>query len=93
MRRRGLTLKEFLACFVFLWFLAALLLPPGFGRGHGTRHNARKAACQNTLKQIALACQMYQKDYNGRLPLVVVSDAPDQPYGWADAVRPYLSTW
>ena len=88
MRRRGLTLPEFAVLFAVFVVLVLILWPVGLGHG---RHNARKAACVHSLKHVAMACLMYQKDYSGRLPLVVVSEASNEIYGWADATKTYLS--
>jgi prepilin-type processing-associated H-X9-DG protein len=92
MQRRALTLIELLVIIGVIAVLAAILLPPG-SFGHGSRENARKSSCQNNLKQIALGFKQYTQDYDERHPLFMVTDGSSNgaaPYGWADALQPYI---
>lgn len=84
-RFRGFTLLELLIVIAILVLLAALLLP-AFAR---SREDGRRSTCMSNLQQIALAVQQYAKDNDARYPLTEVNDEGD-PYGWADAVEPYL---
>jgi prepilin-type processing-associated H-X9-DG protein/prepilin-type N-terminal cleavage/methylation domain-containing protein len=60
----GFTLIEILVVVAILALLVAILFPV-FSRA---RENARKASCQNNLKQIALGFTQYMQDYDGRFP-------------------------
>jgi prepilin-type processing-associated H-X9-DG protein len=72
--------------------LAAILFPV-FARA---RENARRASCQSNLKQIALGVFMYAQDYDEKFPKDAVNDTgpytDSNPYGWADAMQPYLKS-
>jgi prepilin-type N-terminal cleavage/methylation domain-containing protein/prepilin-type processing-associated H-X9-DG protein len=61
---RGFTLIELLVVIAIIAILAAILFPV-FARA---RENARRASCQNNLKQLAIGWQMYAQDHDGRLP-------------------------
>ncbi len=63
--RRGFTLIELLVVIAIIAILAAILFPV-FARA---RENARKANCQNNLKQIATGLLMYAQDYDERFGL------------------------
>ena len=63
-RKRGFTLIELLVVIAIIAILAAILFPV-FARA---REAARKATCQNNLKQCAQALKMYTDDYDGTLP-------------------------
>lgn len=91
MKRSSITPAEFAIGLLVLGII--VLIPysyfqPGLRRSH----------CQSNLKQVGLALQQYSADWNKRLPLVAVNPVPAtqadprRPYGWADAVRPYLET-
>lgn len=68
------------------------ILYPIFARssdGHGP-------SCPSNLKQMALAASQYVQDNDNRMPLVSVNPVSTSttpfgtPYGWADALQPYL---
>jgi prepilin-type N-terminal cleavage/methylation domain-containing protein/prepilin-type processing-associated H-X9-DG protein len=61
---RGFTLIELLVVIAVIAILAALLFPV-FAQA---REVARKARCQNNLKQIGSAVVMYTQDYDEMLP-------------------------
>ncbi len=60
--RRGFTLIELLVVIAIIALLAAILFPV-FARA---RENARKSSCNNNLKQLGVAAQMYWQDYDER---------------------------
>ncbi|MFA4016841.1 MAG: hypothetical protein RUDDFDWM_001952 [Candidatus Fervidibacterota bacterium] len=64
MRGKGFTLIELLVVIAIIAILAAILFPV-FAKA---REQARKASCQNNLKQIANAMLMYAQDYDERFP-------------------------
>ncbi|MEO6907331.1 MAG: DUF1559 domain-containing protein [Abditibacteriaceae bacterium] len=91
--KRAFTLIELLVVIAIIAILASILFPV-FARA---RENARRASCQSNLKQIALGMFMYAQDYDERLPAVssgiaIADVTPNNPYGWADGLEPYLKS-
>lgn len=89
----GFTLIELLVVIAIIAILAAILFPV-FAKA---REKARQASCQSNLRQIALGIRQYVQDYDETYPLLRVNDTPpaitaDRPYGWADAIQPYLKS-
>lgn len=92
MQPQGFTLIELLVVIAIISILAAILFPV-FARA---RENARRASCSSNLKQIALGVLQYTQDYDEKFPLYNSNSAanatPSNPYGWADAIQPYLKS-
>jgi len=63
-KRQGFTLIELLVVIAIIAILAAILFPV-FSKA---RMMARRSACLNNVKQIGLALQMYQQDWDNAIP-------------------------
>lgn len=77
MKRCGFTLVELLVVIAIIGILVGLLLPAV----QLVRESARRAACQNQIRQIALALEHYHSQHNRF------------PYGWNDEQGDNSSGW
>jgi prepilin-type N-terminal cleavage/methylation domain-containing protein/prepilin-type processing-associated H-X9-DG protein len=94
MRNSGFTLIELLVVIAIIAILAAILFPV-FARA---RESARRASCQNNLKQIGLSLMQYAQDYDGWTPGSVTFNQHDPITGqlggrsWPSMVQPYIKS-
>ncbi len=88
-RHAGFTLIELLVVIAIIAILAAILFPV-FARA---REKARQTSCLSNLKQLALAEQMYQQDYD-EVTGTYITSAPagtTTDYTWIDLLLPYTN--
>jgi prepilin-type N-terminal cleavage/methylation domain-containing protein len=81
-RRPGFTLIELLVVIAIIGLLVGLLLPAV----QAVREAANRTACANNLKQIGLACRLYEEDRGCLPPSFVV----EQGASWMVLIMPYL---
>jgi prepilin-type processing-associated H-X9-DG protein len=80
---------RFIKILVFLGVFLPLFALSGTAM-HSARKAARRAQCVNNLKQIALALDNYEQEYNA-LPPSYTADADGRPlHSWRTLILPYL---
>ncbi len=82
----GFTLVELLVVIAIIGILVALLLPAI----QAAREAARRAQCQNHLKQLALACINYESAKKHMPPGFVSQPHITEAWGWGVFILPYI---
>ena len=106
-KRGGWTRVEAVGVLGVAGTLGAIVLPVAAHGGlfdvfSRARENARRSSCQSNLKQLGLGLIQYTQDYDEKMPFAaspgmggdVTMDpgSSPPPFGWADALYPYIKT-
>lgn len=92
-KRVGFSLVELLVAITILALLAALLLPAVVS----SREAARRAQCDNNLRQLGLAASNYESQYPCFPPSSYFSEGIDPAFrrshdrNWVIAILPFMS--
>ncbi len=86
--REGFTAIE-LAVVLCIIAILAIMLVPALETG---RAQATRVKCLSRVRQIGMACSMYQSDHRGRWPSARQSPCPDDP-SWPDATASLASLY
>jgi prepilin-type N-terminal cleavage/methylation domain-containing protein/prepilin-type processing-associated H-X9-DG protein len=87
-RRNGFTLIELLVVIAIIALLAAILFPV-FARA---REKARQATCENNLKQLCTATNLYYSDWEGYFPKYGGVVPPGAAIGFGNLLKPYVKS-
>ena len=85
MTRQAFTLIELLVVIAIIAILAAILFPV-FAQA---RDKVRQASCLSNMKQLGLALEMYEQDYDGML-MQTTAETPTMKIQWSWVLQPYI---
>jgi prepilin-type N-terminal cleavage/methylation domain-containing protein/prepilin-type processing-associated H-X9-DG protein len=87
--RTGFTLIELMVVVAIIVILIGILLPVLVS----AKNKAYITQCSSGLRQLQIAMLEYSTDYDGRLPLMLVTNTADGiPARWVNAIYPYCQS-
>ncbi len=86
MKRCGFTWTELVVCLAIIGLFVMLLLPAS----RSAPEAARRMACSNNLKQIALALHNYESKYKMLPPAYTVDADGNRLHSWRSLILPFL---